>query len=329
MINDQPQISDLKKLYGQLLQIRLFEEQVARLVTSGEVPGLTHISIGQEAVAAGVCAMLKDQDYIFSGHRAHGHILAKGSEPKAVLSEILGRADGLCQGRGGSMHLLDLSRGMLGATGVVGGNLPLALGAAWAAREQGEQRIVAVFFGDGASGNGIFHESLNIASLWQLPVLFVCENNGYAEFTSREEHSNVDLISKFAEPYKMSARVVDGNDVLAVMSVARELTKEMKANPGPRLLECMTYRLSGHYVGDPQQYRSKEELAEWRAKDPIARLKHHLLVLGVLEEDLVSMETLVQSDTEEIVRHSLAASRPDPADVLSNVYASIGILEEV
>ena len=183
-----PTLNDWKGMLRALCRIRVFEGQVQRLAAAGEVPGFPHLSTGQEAVAVGVCAHLTDKDVLFTGHRGHGHTLAKGSDAQATFAEIIGRDTGLCRGRGGSMHLVDAPRGVLGATGVVGGNLPLAAGAAWAAQARGDGTIAVVFFGDGATGAGVFHETVNLAVLWKLPVLFVCENNGYAEFTSREEH---------------------------------------------------------------------------------------------------------------------------------------------
>ena len=197
-----PTLSDLKQMYRALWRIRTFEGQVQRLAAAGEVPGFPHLSTGQEAVAVGVCAHLTREDTLFTSHRGHGHTLAKGADVQATFAEILGRDGGLCRGRGGSMHLVDAANGVLGATGVVAGNLPLAAGAAWAAQARGEGNISVVFFGDGATGAGVFHETLNLAVLWKLPLLFVCENNGYAEFTSREEHSNVKARERFRGPVR-------------------------------------------------------------------------------------------------------------------------------
>ncbi|MCL6592844.1 MAG: thiamine pyrophosphate-dependent dehydrogenase E1 component subunit alpha [Alicyclobacillus sp.] len=309
-------------LYRMMVRIRLFEEQVGKLVATGQVPGLTHLSTGQEAVAAGVCAALRPHDYLFSGHRAHGHTLAKGSPVAAGLAEILGREPGLCRGRGGSMHLVDASRGMLGATGVVGGNIPLALGAAWAAQARGEDRLAVVFFGDGASGNGVFHESLNLASLWRLPVLFVCENNGVAEFTQRAEHSRVALTSEFAKPYDIPVRVVDGNDVLAVYTAAQELTRMVRQACGPAYLECQTYRLSGHYVGDAQAYRNQAEVAAWRERDPLLRLQRQLLAQGVPSAQLTALEAAERDELALALQQAWAAPPPAAAAAGADVYSS-------
>jgi acetoin:2,6-dichlorophenolindophenol oxidoreductase subunit alpha len=315
------EIAALQSWLRQMWQIRVFEDHVARLSRAGEVPGFVHLCSGQEAVAVGICAVMKEGDTFFSGHRAHGHFLACGSDPYRLLAEILGRKDGVCGGYGGSMHLVDVQRGALGATGVVGGNIPLAAGAAWAVAEQGQNNIAVVFFGDGAGGSGAFHETLNLASLWRLPLLFVCENNGYAEFTSREEHSNVQHLSKFAAPYGIVSSVVDGNDILAVERAARQFIAEMRAGCGPRFIECMTYRLSGHYVGDPEQYRKKEEMAAWLERDPIQRLRGQLQQQGVDAASLDTIETEVRRELDAVVERARAAAMPDPAGTMAYVYA--------
>jgi acetoin:2,6-dichlorophenolindophenol oxidoreductase subunit alpha len=317
-----PTLDDWKQMYRSLWRIRLFEDQVQRLAAAGEVPGFPHLSSGQEAVAVGVCAHLSREDVLFTSHRGHGHVLAKGSDLQATLAEILGRQDGLCRGRGGSMHLVDAANGVLGATGVVAGNLALAAGAAWAAQAQGKANIAVVFFGDGATGAGVFHETLNLAALWHLPVLFVCENNGYAEFTSREEHSSVTHVSSFAAPYAIPTKTIDGNDLLAVYDSAREAIAMLRRGEGPYLLECMTFRLAGHFVGDAQQYRSKEELAANREKCPIERLKRHLLERGVGQEELDTLGEQVRREVQQAAERARAAPRPDPASVLDDVYRS-------
>jgi acetoin:2,6-dichlorophenolindophenol oxidoreductase subunit alpha len=318
----EPTLDEWKRMYSALFRIRQFESQVQRLAGAGEIPGFPHLSSGQEAVAVGVCAHLTVDDVLFTSHRGHGHILAKGSDLERTFAEILGRESGLCRGRGGSMHLVDAAKGVLGATGVVAGNLALAAGAAWAAQALGKSSISVAFFGDGATGAGAFHETLNLAALWKLPVLLVCENNGYAEFTAREEHSNVQKVSSFAAPYGIAASTIDGNDLPTVFAAAREAIAGLRRGAGPYLLECMTYRMAGHYVGDSQQYRSKEELAAVREKCPIERLKARLLSQGVRPEEL---EALGERATEEVlqaVTRARAAPRPDPSSVLDYVYAS-------
>lgn len=317
-----PTLDDWQQMYHALWRIRLFEAQVQRLAAAGEVPGFPHLSTGQEAVAVGVCAHLSREDVLFTSHRGHGHVLAKGSDLQATFAEILGRRDGLCRGRGGSMHLVDAANGVLGATGVVGGNLALAAGAAWAAQVKGKRSISVVFFGDGATGAGAFHETINLAVLWRLPVLFVCENNGYAEFTSREEHSNVTQVSSFAAPYAMPTKTIDGNDLPTVYAAAREAIEGRRRREGPYLLECMTYRMAGHYVGDAQQYRSKEELAAVREKCPIERMKRHLLERGVAQDKLDAIAERAKNEVQQAVERARAARRPDAATVLDHVYSS-------
>src|SRR3984885_8234619 len=287
-------------MYRALWRIRLFEDQVQRLAAAGEVPGFPHLSTGQEAVAVGVCAHLSHEDVLFTSHRGHGHVLAKGSDLQATLAEILGREGGLCRGRGGSMHLVDAANGVLGATGVVAGNLALAAGAPWAAQAPGRPGISVAFFGDGATGAGAFHETLNLAALWRLPVLFVCENNGYAEFTSRDEHSNVKHVSSFAAPYDIATRTIDGNALPAVFAAARQAIATVRGG-APYLLECMTFRMAGHYVGDSQQYRSKEQLAEIRGRCPIERLKRHLVECGVKTEELDAIGELSKNNVQQAV----------------------------
>src|SRR3954464_11443246 len=253
-------------------RIRLFEEQVGRLKRSDEVHGLIHLSVGQEGVAAAVCGQLRDDDAVYSGHRAHGHALAKGAPLPAVLAELMGRVDGLCKGLGGSMHLVDVEHGLLGATGVVGGNIPMALGSALAARLGGGDQVAVAFFGDGAVQAGHFNESVNLATLWELPVILVCENNGFAEFTPRSAHTKVERVSDVVAPYRLARETVDGNDVVAVWEQFGRFLGEARAGRGPLLLECLTHRLRGHYEGDPAHYRKALAAEEWQGLDPVLRL---------------------------------------------------------
>jgi TPP-dependent pyruvate/acetoin dehydrogenase alpha subunit len=317
-----PTLADWKRMYRALWRIRIFEGQVQRLAAAGEVPGFPHLSTGQEAVAVGVCEHLTREDALFTGHRGHGHTLAKGSDVQATFAEILGRDGGLCRGRGGSMHLVDVASGMLGATGVVAGNLPLAAGAAWAFQAKGATAISVVLFGDGATGAGVFHETLNLAALWKLPILFVCENNGYAEFTSREEHSNVKHVSAFAAPYGMPARTIDGNDLPAVHAAAGDAVAALRRRSGPYLLECMTYRMAGHFVGDAQHYRAKEELAAIKEKCPIERLKRRLIEWGAKASELEALEASAKQEVLQAVERARASPPPDPATVLDYVYSA-------
>jgi acetoin:2,6-dichlorophenolindophenol oxidoreductase subunit alpha len=247
-------------------RIRLFEEQVAALARSSEVHGLVHLSIGQEAVAAGVCTQLRDDDAVYSGHRAHGHAIAKGAPMDRVMAELMGRETGLCRGLGGSMHLVDVEHGFMGATGVVGGNVPIALGSVLAARLRGDDSVAVVFFGDGAVQAGVFNESVNLATLWGLPLVLVCENNGFAEFTPRSAHTNVERVADVVSPYEVERTTVDGNDVVAVWEAFARFLAAARRGEGPFLLECLTRRLRGHYEGDATRYDAADE-----QNDPIVR----------------------------------------------------------
>ena len=252
------------RLLSVMWSIRLFEERVGQLTRAGEVDGLIHLSIGQEGVAAGVCAQLRDDDHVYSGHRAHGHALAKGASPERVMAELMGRDTGLCRGLGGSMHLVDAEHGFMGATGVVGGNVPLALGSALASRLGGSDAVAVVFFGDGAVQAGHFVETVNLAALWALPLVLVCENNGYAEFTPRSAHTVVERVSDVVAPYRIERATVDGNDVSEVWEAFARFLAAARAGGGPFLLEYLTHRVRGHYEGDPGRYREALAEAEWR-----------------------------------------------------------------
>ena len=261
-----------RRLLTTMWRIRLFEEQVGALTRSNEVHGLVHLSIGQEAVAAGVCTQLRNDDAVYSGHRAHGHAIAKGAPLDRLLAELMGRDTGLCRGLGGSMHVVDVEHGFMGATGVVGGNVPIALGSVLAARLRGADAVAVVFFGDGAVQGGVFNESVNLATLWGLPLILVCENNGFAEFTPRSAHTNVERVSDVVSAYEVDRETVDGNDVGAVWDAFAGFLASAREGRGPYLLECLTYRLRGHYEGDPAAYREALAAEEWREKDPIVRL---------------------------------------------------------
>lgn len=302
-----------RRLLDRMWLIRGFEEKVSELTASGEIAGLVHLSIGQEAVAAGVCDVLRDDDVVYSGHRAHGHFLARGSPPGPLLAELMGRAGGLCRGKGGSMHLVDATRGLLGATGVVGGTIPLALGTALVARESALGQVAVVFFGDGAAQTGHFHESLNLASLWELPVLLVCENNGYAEFTPRSAHTKVAQVADLATPYGIATRVVDGNDVLAVRESAAQLIERCRGGAGPALLECLTYRLRGHYEGDPAKYRAAIELREWKERDPIARF------VQTTQLDPADSEREARAVVDAAARYARGSPWPEPGELTTDV----------
>jgi pyruvate dehydrogenase E1 component alpha subunit len=302
--------------------IRAFEERVIDLYHQGQLPGLLHVSIGQEAVAVGVGMALAEGDYLYGSHRSHGHFLARGADPDRMMAELVGRATGYCGGRGGSMHLVAVERRILGATGVVAGTVPLALGTALVCKQEKQGQVVAVYFGDGAASTGGFHESLNIASLWKLPVVLVCENNGYAEFTPLSAHTVVEHISVLGEPYGIPAQVVDGGDILAVYEATRAAVARAQAGAGPSFVECLTYRLGGHYVGDPDSYRQAQGIDEWREKDPIRRFTAVLKGQGALDDaGARRTEEGARSRVDGAVRFALESPQPDPGTVAEQVLA--------
>jgi pyruvate dehydrogenase E1 component alpha subunit len=304
-------------------RIRVFEERVGELARADEVHGLVHLSVGQEAVAVGVCSQLRPDDAVYSGHRAHGHAIAKGAPLGPLMAELMGRAGGVCRGLGGSMHLVDVEHGLLGATGVVGGNVPLALGSALASRLRGGDQVAVVFFGDGAVQGGIFVESVNLATLWRLPVILVCENNGFAEFTPRSAHTNVERVSDVVAPYGLDRQTVDGNDLLAVRDAFAQFLAAARGGGGPMLLECLTHRLRGHYEGDPELYRGALAEEEWQRLDPILRFQRRGVDEGWLGEDEpAALEQEAREQVEEAVR--FARESPFPPASLTNelVYAS-------
>ena len=289
--------------------IRAFEERVGQLTRADEVHGLVHLSVGQEGVAAGVCGQLRPDDAVYSNHRAHGHAIAKGVPLGPLMAELMGRADGVCRGMGGSMHVVDVARGFLGATGVVGGNVPLALGSALAGRLLGGDQVAVVFFGDGAVQGGIFVESVNLATLWGLPVILVCENNGFAEFTPRSAHTNVERVSDVVAPYGLDRETVDGNDVVAVREAFAAFFDGARSGGGPFLLECLTHRLRGHYEGDPQQYRKALAADEWQELDPILRLQRRGAEEGWLAEELPAR---LEQEARDAVEAAVDFARESP-----------------
>jgi TPP-dependent pyruvate/acetoin dehydrogenase alpha subunit len=310
-------------LLGTMWRIRLFEERVGVLKRADEVYGLIHLSVGQEGVAAAVCSQLRDDDAVYSGHRAHGHAIAKGAALPQVMAELMGRDSGLCRGLGGSMHLVDVEHGFMGATGVVGGNIPIALGSALAARLRGEDSVAVVFFGDGAVQAGHFNETVNLAALWRLPLIFVCENNGFAEFTPRSAHTNVERVSDVVAPYGIERETVDGNDVVAVWDGFGRYLASARAGAGPFLLECLTHRLRGHYEGDPGKYREALADADWQEKDPILRLQRHGIAQGWLVEDaLPAIESEAAAAVAEAERFGRESPFPPVGLIENMVYAN-------
>ena len=296
--------------------IRQFEEGAEQAYIRGLVHGTMHLSIGQEASAVGVGVMLKDGDYITSTHRGHGHCIAKGADPKFMFAEFFGKDTGYCRGRGGSMHIADVASGNLGANGIVGGGLPIAVGAALALKQQGKPHVVVCFFGDGANNEGAFHESLNMAAIWKLPVVFVCENNKYGMSMSTERSTAVKRIAQRAQAYDIPGVTVDGNDFREVAEAAEQAIERARAGDGPTLLENLTYRHRGHSKSDRNRYRTKEEIEQWMAEDPIARLEQELQNLGLLNAD--ELTALVSGVTEQ-VEQAVEFARLSPAPALSDL----------
>ena len=297
--------------YGRMLLIRSFEQEIQRLFLRGEVHGTTHLAAGQEAVPVGVCQALEPDDYVAGTYRGHGHALAKGTEAEGMVAELLGRATGTCGGRSGSMNVIDRERGLVGCYGIVGGSIAAATGAALSAQRQG--RVAVAFFGDGATNQGYFFECLNFAKVFELPLLFVCENNWYGEFTPMQKVTAGAEIAKRAEPFGVAAAVVDGNDLWAVHAAAAEAVERARAGGGPTLLECQTYRHYGHSKSDPAKYRPAGELERWKERDPLDVARRRLLEEGVSEEALAAVEQATRRELDEAVEAALAAPYPDPS----------------
>jgi len=309
-------------MFRKMLEIRYFEEKVFDLYTQNVVPGTIHLYAGEEAVAVGVCSALKKVDYITSTHRGHGHCIAKGADLKRTMAEILGKKTGYCKGKGGSMHIADFSIGMLGATAVVGAGLPIAVGAGLSVKLRKSDHVVACFFGEGASNQGTFHEGINMASIWKLPVIFVCENNLYAMGTRQSMVMAIENIADRAVAYGIPGITVDGNDVLAVYEATCKAVERARKGDGPTLIECKTYRHRGHSRVDSAKYRPKEEVAEWLAKDPVKRFRERLLRTNALTETQIQqIENEVSLEIEEAVKFALESPFPEPEEALEDVYA--------
>ena len=302
-------------------RIRRFEEAAEDSYIKGKSYGTMHLSIGQEATAVGICAALSDRDYITSTHRGHGHCIAKGGDVKRMFAEFLGRETGYCRGRGGSMHIADPSKGNLGANGIVGGGLPIAVGAAFSAKRLKTGAVAVSFFGDGANNEGAFHESLNLASVWKLPVVFVCENNLYGMSVSTARSTAVKDVASRAAAYAMPGVIVDGNDFAAVAQASFEAADRARAGEGPTLIECKTYRTRGHSRSDRNRYRTREEIEAWRARDPIELFETELAALGVFDRaELDAIAREAEREVIEAVAFADASPAPSPAGLLDDVY---------
>ena len=320
----KPSKEQMLWMYRKMVEIRQFEEAAGTLYQSGQLPGFLHLYIGEEATAVGVCAHLEDADYITSTHRGHGHLIAKGGERARMMAELFARTTGYCKGKGGSMHIADKATGILGANGVVGAGIPLAAGAGLSAKLRGTQQVAVSFFGDGATNQGVFHETLNLAAVWDLPVVFVCENNRFGMGTPQREHQRVEDIAVRAPAYDMPGVTVDGNDVLKVYAAAQAAVTRARDGGGPTLLNCDTYRFRGHHIGDPgTSYRDREEVQEQeRKRDPIRRLATVLTEKeGVTEEELSAIEAELAKDLEEALAFAKSSPEPRPEDALEDLYA--------
>jgi len=320
----------LAQLYTHMVLIRRFEERASQLRTAGHIPGFLHPYIGQEAVAVGACAALEPQDYITSTHRGHGHILARGADPGRMYAELFARRDGYNRAKGGSLHIASVDLGIMGANGIVAGGMPIAVGLGLALKLKVRQPgtaprtagVAVAFFGDGASNQGAFHESLNLASLWQLPVIFICENNLYGEFTPQHKHQPITDIAARAASYAMPGVIANGNDVLDTFQVVSRAVGDARQGRGPTLVECKTYRLRGHYEGDMGHYRPPEEVAAWVALDPIATFRRRLEAEGIFTgSELDQMDHGVEHRLDAAVEFASRSPHPAPEESLEDVFA--------
>jgi pyruvate dehydrogenase E1 component alpha subunit len=311
-------------MYRKMVTIRAFEYKVKDLFARGKIVGAVHLSIGEEAVPVGVCSALQKGDYVLSNHRGHGHCIALGVDVKRMMAELFGRQDGVCKGKGGSMHLADFSVGMLGASAIVGGGLPLAVGAGLSSKMQKTNQVTVVFFGDGASNQGTFHESLNLAAIWHLPVLFVCENNQYAESTPVTKVMLAKNVSDRASAYGIPGVLVDGMDVVAVRDATEEAVNRAREGQGPTLLECKTYRYLGHEEGDPwTTYRSENEVEEWKKKDSTSKFRKTLIDKGICTETgLTEIESEVKKLVDDAIKFADESPWPKPEEALKDVFVS-------
>ena len=314
----------LMRMYRQMVRIRLFEEQVNELYTRALMPGLAHLYLGEEAVAVGVCEALRNDDYVTSTHRGHGHCLAKGAAPDRMFAELLGKKAGYCKGKGGSMHIADPATGNLGANAIVAGSVGIATGAAFSSKYLHHARVAVCFFGEGALGQGVVYEEFNLAQLWKLPVIYVCENNLYTEYTHFSETTAGDILAR-AAAFGLQAEVVDGQDVRAVFATATRLVDRARAGDGPGFLLCNTYRYAGHHVGDinREYYRAKQEEQDWKTnRDPVAVLTAHLMKEGLTDSaSLDRIQSEIGSEMKKAVEFAIASPYPSPEEAEQDVYA--------
>jgi pyruvate dehydrogenase E1 component alpha subunit len=311
----------LLDLYRKMVAIREFELRAINERRAGLIPGFIHSCVGQEATAVGACATLNPDDVITSTHRGHGHLIAKGGQPKYMMAELAARTTGYCGGKGGSLHMTDFNLGILGANGIVAGGIPIAVGAALAFQQRRENRLALAFFGDGATNEGAFHEALNLAGLWKLPVIFFCENNLYGEGSPQHTQAPIKDLAQRAAGYGFPGVIVDGNDVLAVYEATCKAAERARQGAGPTLIEGKTYRLRGHYEGDPMLYRDKTEIEAWRQRDPLTTFRRYLLqYTRYAEADLQAIESAIQTELAEAVAFATASPTPTPETALEGVY---------
>lgn len=308
------------QMYKKMRLIREFETNASRLFAEGRIPGFVHLYIGEEAVATGVCSALKDDDFITSTHRGHGHIVAKGGDVKFMMAELYGKATGYCKGKGGSMHIADATKGILGANGIVGAGHNIAVGAGLSSKIRKSGQVCACFFGDGSTNQGTFHESLNLASIWKLPVVFVCENNLYGISMHQSRHQAIQDVADRAVAYNIPGVVVDGNDVFAVFEAAVEAVARARNGQGPTLIECKTYRHKGHFEGDPANYKPSDEVKEWMAKDPLPRIVAYLLDNGILtKEKLDAIDSEIVSELKDAIKFAEDSPSPSLESIVEDI----------
>jgi pyruvate dehydrogenase E1 component alpha subunit len=313
----------LQNMYVKMRRIREFENEASELFAGGKIPGFVHLYLGEEAIAPAVCENLTDKDYITSTHRGHGHIISKGGNLKYMMAELYGKSTGYCKGKGGSMHIADRDKGILGANGIVGAGQAIILGAGLTAQYNNTDSVAVCFFGDGSTNEGTFHESLNLASVWQLPIVFVCENNHYAISNPQTKHQHIKDISDRGVSYGIPGVTVDGNDPIAVYEAAKEAIARARAGKGPTLLECKTYRQHGHFEGDPATYKPKEEQEAWMKKDPVPRFVKYLLENGFTQAEIDAIDKQVKGEIDEAIKFAEDSPYPKPEDVVQDVYSDI------
>ncbi len=316
--------SKLMDIYDKMLKIRAFETVAMNSFAEGKIPGFVHLYIGEEAIASGVCENLKDSDYITSTHRGHGHIIAKGGDLKYMMAELFGKSTGYCKGKGGSMHIADATKGILGANGIVGAGHDIVVGAGMSAQYRGTDQVAICFFGDASTNQGTFHESLNMASVWKLPVVYVCENNGYGISVSQKRHQNIKNVADRAKAYGIPGVTVDGNDPVAVYEASKTAVERARNGEGPTLIECKTYRQRGHFEGDAANYKPKEEQEEWLKKDPIPRFEKYLVENNIASEDeLKKVQKSVDDQIKEAVEFADKSPEPELNSVFEDVYTDM------